>query len=341
MSTITIKYEANPEWEERTGTLTFTGAEGSTATVTLKQSARPRVITYVECEAFNNAIEGPPYPFPCLLDFGETATLRAKVHYDNGDVVTKTAADGAIFAVVTGSPQPAADKYIFNSPSVKNNLIRSTAPTITYSNKVVTVNNNIQAANGSRYILFANVTPPDPSKTEVTIKGTAKKTVTYPEVSSISPEFSATFDGVSSDTAYSGSKHNATIVLNSQEASSSTTNVVADGAAYTTSGQDHTITIGAFNTLGEALVKGSQDPVDPQDYPVDITVKYGDVEIGKVYLEDRGAAELTVNNSTTPTVAITYESGSETVTLNTNNTGWSVGTLPDWVTSVTPSSGTN
>ena len=175
MSTITIKYEANPEWEERTGTLTFTGAEGSTATVTLKQSARPRVITYVECEAFNNAIEGPPYPFPCLLDFGETATLRAKVHYDNGDVVTKTAADGATFSIVPGSPLPAADKYGFGSSTVTNNLIRSTAPTITYSNKVVTVNNNIQAANGSRYILFANVTPPDPSKQKLLSRALLKR----------------------------------------------------------------------------------------------------------------------------------------------------------------------
>jgi formylmethanofuran dehydrogenase subunit D len=332
MSTITIKYEANPEWEERTGTLTFTGAEGSTATVTLKQSARPKVITYVECEAIN--VTGGS------LAFGATATLRAKVHYDNGDVVTKTAADGAIFAVVTGSPQPAADKYIFNSPSVKNNLIRSTVPTTTYSNKVISPATSATGSPG-RYLLFAQVSPPDSAKTQVTIKGTAKKTVTYPAVSSISPEFSATFGGVSSDTVYSGSKHNVTIPLTPQDASSTVSNVVADGATYTSPGQDHTINIGAFNTVGEALVKGSQDPVDPQDYPVDITVKYGDVEIGKVYLEDRGAAELTVNNSTTPTVTITYESGSETVTLNTNNTGWSVGTLPDWVTSVTPSSGTN
>lgn len=332
MSTITIKFEANPEWEERTGTLTFTGVEGSAATVTLKQAARPRVITYVECEAIN--LTGGS------LAFGATATLRAKVHYDNGDVVTKTAADGATFAVVAGSPQPAADKYIFNSPSVKNNLIRSTVPTTTYSNKAVEPTTSSTGSPG-RYLLFAQVNPADPSKTKVTIKGTAKKTVTYPAVSSISPEFSATFDGVSSDTAYSGSKHNATVGLIPQDASSTSTNVVADGATYTSPGQDHIITIGAFNAAGEALVSGSQDHVDPQDYPVDITVKYGDVELGRVYLEDRGAAELTVNNSTTPTVEITYESGTETVTINTNNTGWSVGTLPEWVTSVTPSSGTN
>lgn len=336
MSTITIKYEANPEWEERTGTLTFTGSEGSAATVTLKQSARPKVITKVVCEAIN--VTGGS------LAFGETATLRAKVHYDNGDVVTKTAADGATFSIVEGSPLPAADKYLFDSPTVTNNLIRSTVPTTTYSNKVVRVNDNIQIGSQSRHLLFAEVDPADLSKTEVTIKGTATKTVTYPAVPSISIEFSATFGGVSSNDGTSGSQHsmlNAFISLTPQEATSSSTNVVADGATYTSPGEDHTIVIGPFNTVGEALVKGSQSYVDPQDYPVDIIVKYGDVELGTVWLEDRGIAELKVNNSPAPTVTLTYESGSETVTINTNNTGWSVGTLPEWVTSVTPSSGTN